>query len=198
MRDIKFPLQEWRIVGFSALVVGMIVAFIGLIHDINEESIRMVIRATGRTSTIFFVSAFVASSLRKVWNTALTAWMLKNRRYLGLSMAVSHTYHALALFGLWFITNGSAPPIEPLGTLGYVLLFFLTVTSFKLPAKWLGKRRWTMLHKTAMHYLWLGLLFEYGLKLYKSNLIALPFVILLVLAMALRLFAGRMEKKPAV
>ena len=193
--DSKFPLQEWRIVGFSALLVGTICAFVALIHGVDEAGMRMVIRATGRTSTIFFVSAFVASSLQKVWKTQVSKWMLKNRRYLGLSMAVSHTYHAVALVGLWFVTNGVAPQIEPLGTLGYVLLIVLTITSFKIPAKWLGKRGWKILHKTAMHYLWLGLLFEYGLKLSKSDFIALPFTLLLILAMVLRFAAGRRKEK---
>ncbi len=195
MISTKFPLQEWWIVGFSALLVGTIVTFVALIHGVDEEGMRMAIRATGRTSTIFFVSAFIASSLHKVWQISLSKWMLKNRRYLGLSMAVSHTYHAVALFGLWFVTNGAAPKIEPLGTLGYVLLIVLTVTSFKIPASWLGKRRWKILHKTAMHYLWLGLLFEYSLKLSKSNFIALAFVILLVFAIVLRFAAGRIQKK---
>ncbi|AFY57779.1 putative membrane protein [Rivularia sp. PCC 7116] len=193
--DSKFPLQEWRIVGFSALLVGTICAFVALIHGISEEGMRMAIRFTGRTSLIFFVSAFAASSLQKIWKTPLSIWMLKNRRYLGLSMAVSHSYHAIALVGLWFVTNGAAPQIEPLGTLGYVLLIALTITSFKIPAKWLGKRGWKILHKTAMHYLWLGLLFEYGLKLSKSDYIALPFLLLLILAMVLRFTAGRREKK---
>ncbi|MBV6627995.1 MAG: hypothetical protein KI793_34605 [Rivularia sp. (in: Bacteria)] len=193
--DSKFPLQEWRIVGFSALVVGIICIFVGLINGVSEEGMRMAIRATGRTSLLFFVSAFAASSLQKVWTTPVSTWMLKNRRYLGLSMAVSHTYHAVALIGLWFVTNGAAPQVEPLGTLGYVLLIALTITSFKIPAKWLGKRGWKILHKTAMHYLWLGLLFEYGLKLSKSDYIALPFVILLVLAMVLRFAAGRRKEK---
>jgi len=193
--DSKFPLKEWRIVGFSALLIGSIVGFVALIHGVNELGMRMAIRATGRTSTIFFVSAFIASSLQKVWKTPLSIWILKNRRYLGLSMAVSHTYHAIALISLWFVTNGAAPQIEPLGTLGYVLLIALTVTSFKIPAKCLGKKGWKILHRTAMHYLWLGLLFEYALKLSKSNLIALPFVTLLVLAMVLRFAAGRREKK---
>ncbi len=153
MIDTKFPLQEWGIVGFSALVVGTIVAFVALIHGVDEQGMRMVIRATGRTSLIFFVSAFVASSLRKVWKTSFCEWMLKNRRYLGLSIAVSHTYHALALFGLWFVTNGAALKVELLGTLGYVLLIALTVTSFRISATWLDKRGWKILHKTAMHYL---------------------------------------------
>jgi hypothetical protein len=195
MRGTKFPLQGWRIVGFSALTVGTMVAIIWLFHGIDEKGMRMAIRATARTSTILFLSAFVASSLHKLWSTPLSAWLLKNRRYLGISMAVSHTYHAIALFGLWFVTAGAAPSSNPLGTFGYVLLFAMTVTSFNRPAAWLGKRGWKILHSTGMHFFWLGLLFEYSFKLPNSMLSYSPFVILLVLAMMLRLVASRKQKE---
>jgi hypothetical protein len=195
MRGTQFALHGWHIVGFSALTVGSIVGVIWLFHGIDEQGMRMAIRATARTSTILFLSAFVASPLRKLWSTPLSAWLLKNRRYLGISMAVSHTYHAIALFGLWFVTAGAAPQLGLLGTFGYVLLIAMTVTSFKRPAAWLGKRGWKILHTTGMHFFWLGLLFEYSSNLPKSMLIYSPFVILLVLAMMLRLAASRKQKE---
>jgi hypothetical protein len=195
MRGTQFALHGWHIVGFSALTVGSIVGVIWLFHGIDEQGMRMAIRATARTSTILFLSAFVASSLRKLWSTPLSAWLLKNRRYLGISMAVSHTYHAIALFGLWIVTAGAAPQLGFLGTFGYILLIAMTVTSFKRPAAWLGKRGWKILHTTGMHFFWLGLLFEYSSNLPKSILIYSPFTILLVLAMMLRLAASRKQKE---
>jgi DMSO/TMAO reductase YedYZ heme-binding membrane subunit len=110
-------------------------------------------------------------------------------------MAVLPTYQASALFGLWVVTAGAAPPSNPLGTLGYILLFAVTVTSFKRPAAWLGKRGWKILHTRGMHFFWLGLLFEYSFKLPKSMLIYSHFVILLVLAMMLRLAVSRKQKE---
>jgi methionine sulfoxide reductase heme-binding subunit len=195
MRGTKFALQGWQIVSFSALTVATIVGAIWLFHGIDEQGMRMTIRATGRTSCILFLSAFIASSLHKLWSTPLSAWLVRNRRYLGISMAVSHTYHAIALFGLWIVTAGTAPSSNPLGTLGYILLIAMTVTSFKRPAAWLGKRGWKILHSTGMHFFWLGLLFEYSFKLPNSILIYSPFVILLILAMMLRLAASRKPKE---
>ena len=195
MRSTKFPLQGWQIIGFSALTVGTMVVIIWLFHGIDEQGMRMAIRATARTSTILFLSAFVASSLHKLWSTPLSAWLLKNRRYLGISMAVSHTYHAIALFGLWFVTAGTAPKVDSLGTFGYVLLIAMTITSFNRPATWLGRRGWKILHNTGMYFFWLGFLFEYSFKLPNSMLSYSPLVILLVLAMMLRLVASRKQKK---
>ena len=195
MKGTKFALQEWRIVVVSALTVGAIVSVIWLFHGINEQGMRMAIRVTARTSTLLFLGAFVASSLHKLWSSPISVWLLKNRRYLGISMAVSHIYHAIALFGLGYVTAGAAPPFEPLAIFGYVLLIAMTVTSFKQPADWLGKRGWKMLHSTGMYFFWLAFLFEYSLKLPNSMLIYSPFVILLVLAMMLRLAASRKQKE---
>jgi methionine sulfoxide reductase heme-binding subunit len=188
-------LQKWRIVGFTALFIGAIAFFILIFNGINEQTMRMEIRTTGRTSLILFLSAFIASSLHKLWSSPLSIWLIKNRRFLGISMAVSHTYHAVALFGLWYVTAGTAPTIEALGTFGYILLFAMTITSFKRPAELLGKRNWQILHTTGMHFLWLGLLAEYGFKLFKYKLIALPFFISLILVMIVRIIAVRKQSK---
>jgi methionine sulfoxide reductase heme-binding subunit len=195
MKGTKLSLQGWQIVGFSALTIGTIVGVIWLFFGIEEAGMRLAIRATGRTSCLLFVSAFVASSLHKLRSTSLSGWLLKNRRYLGISMAVSHTYHAIALCGLWLATSGTAPSFEPLAIFGYILLAVMTITSFKGPAAMLGKRGWQILHTVGMHFFWLGFLFEFSFRLPKFFPIYSPFVILLVLAMVLRLLALRKHKQ---
>jgi methionine sulfoxide reductase heme-binding subunit len=157
----------------------------------------MAIRATARTSSILFLSAFVASALARIWSSGHTAWLLKNRRYLAISMAVSHTYHAIALTGLWFVTSGTSPKFEFLAMLGYVFLIAMTVTSvtsFHRPAAFLGQRAWKILHTTGMHYFWLAFTLEFSLKISQSTLIYLPFVILLILGIMLRLFTWKIHR----
>ncbi|NIU76183.1 MAG: hypothetical protein GWN71_22250, partial [Gammaproteobacteria bacterium] len=41
--------------------------------------------------------AFSASGLRALWRVDATKWLLVNRRYVGVSYAVSHALHAAAL-----------------------------------------------------------------------------------------------------
>jgi hypothetical protein len=53
-------------------------ALILLFNGVDEESMRIAIRATARTSCILFVSAFLASSLRKIWSNKLSIWLQKN------------------------------------------------------------------------------------------------------------------------
>jgi methionine sulfoxide reductase heme-binding subunit len=195
MKGTKISFQGWGLVGFSALAIGAIVTVIWLVHGVDELGMRMVIRATARTSCILFLGAFVASALHKIWSNAYTAWLLKNRRYLGLSMAVSHTYHAIAWTGLWVVTSGNSPQFSPLAILGYVFLIAMTVTSFRRPAAVLGQRIWQILHSTGMYYFWLAFTAEFSLKLPQSILIYSPFFILLVLALIVRFIAAIKHRK---
>jgi methionine sulfoxide reductase heme-binding subunit len=195
MKGTKFTLERWSIVGFSALTVGMILAIIWLIYGVDEPGMRVAIRSTARTSCILFLIAFVAAALCRLWPNKFTQWLLKNRRYFGLSMAVSHTYHAIALCGLWFVTSGRSPQFEPLAILGYVFLLAMTVTSFDRPAAWIGKRAWKILHNAGMHYFWLAFTLEFGTKIFKSAIVYLPFTVLLVAVMILRLVSPRMQRK---
>ena len=189
-------LQGWNIVVLSVVAISVMVAAIWLVHGINEQSMRIAIRATARTSCILFIGAFAASALVRIWKTEFTTWLLKNRRYLGISFAVSHTYHAIAWSGLWISTAGTTPTFDFLGTLGYIFLIAMTVTSFKRPAALVGQPNWKILHTVGMHYFWLGFTLEFTLSILKSIPIYLPLVTLLVLTMLLRLFAPRIKRQP--
>jgi hypothetical protein len=63
---------------------------------------------------------FVAAPLHRLWRTELSGWLVQNRRFLGLSMAVSHGFHGVTLGALHVVTQGQHPQINPLAILGYV------------------------------------------------------------------------------
>ncbi|WP_427161976.1 hypothetical protein ACQFX9_10670 [Aliinostoc sp. HNIBRCY26] len=197
MTGTRFSWQGWNIVGFTTLAIGAILTVIFLFQGIDEAGMRMAIRATARTSCILFVAAFVAAALHRIWSNTYTAWLLKNRRYFGLSMAVSHTYHAIAWTGLWFVTSGHSPQFGVPAILGYVFLVAMTLTSFRRLANLLSQRVWQILHTTGMYYFWLAFTVEFGLKLTQSPLIYLPFFSLLVLAMLLRFLPVNKHRKLA-
>ncbi len=195
MFETKFLPQKWSIVGFSALAIAAMLASILLIHGVDEQSMRIAIRATARTSCILFVSAFIASSVRKIWSNQLSTWLLKNRRYLGVSFAVSHGFHALAIIGLAIVTPHSAVETDHGGNLGYLFIIALTATSFDRTAKLLSPNAWKILHTVGAYYLWLALTYPFSMGLVdrQSIHIYLPFVALLVFAVVLRLFSSKLK-----
>ncbi|MEL6494324.1 MAG: hypothetical protein AAFQ41_04270 [Cyanobacteria bacterium J06623_7] len=184
---IATKFARWQIVRYATIFISTAIAFILLVNGINESSFRIAIRFTARSSCILFLLAFTASSLYRLAPTSLTNWILRNRRYLGLSMAVSHAFHAVAIAGVAILTSENMVRDSHLATLGYVFIILMTITSFQHPAAILGRRNWRILHTAGMYYLWLSFLIAFSEKLTSSWLIYLPFTALLILAFAIRL-----------
>ncbi|MEM7759473.1 MAG: hypothetical protein AAF298_15305 [Cyanobacteria bacterium P01_A01_bin.40] len=180
------PIQRWQIVKWSTIFIAMAFCLILLVNGINEASWRIAIRFTARTSCLLFLLAFTASSLRRLQSTPLTNWLVTNRRYLGLSMAISHGFHALAIAGVAISTSENMVKDNHHANLGYVFLILMTITSFKRPAAILGGRNWRILHTVGMYYLWLSFLVGFSTRLSESWLIYTPFTSVLLLAIVLR------------
>jgi sulfoxide reductase heme-binding subunit YedZ len=121
-----------------------------------EGGWRVVIRATARTSLVLFTAAYVASSLRRFIRGEATKWLLANRRYIGLSYAVSHTLHLVAIAALARVAPGfeMAATTLAVGGLAYVFLYAMALTSTDRAVAALGSVRWRRLHRAGMHYNW--------------------------------------------
>jgi DMSO/TMAO reductase YedYZ heme-binding membrane subunit len=161
------------IVGWSALgLVGM-TGLLFVVYGTGEDGVRALVRATARTSLALFLSAFVASSLRRLWRSDFTAWLLRNRRYVGLSFAVSHAIHLAAIVVLargwpesfWGKTN--AVTVYG-GGLGFVFVALMAATSSDAAVRWMGQRRWKRLHAVGAWYLFVIFLASYGARGFMS------------------------------
>ena len=124
------------------------------VNGAGEDGLRVVVRATARTSVILFAAAFAASCLRGLWRAPLTAWLVRCRRQVGLAFAWSHALHLAAILGLVFSVPSYAPTVSPVtilgGGTGYVLIGAMAATSTDAAVKRLGQRRWRALHLTGL------------------------------------------------
>jgi hypothetical protein len=162
-------MNGWRLTGLLALLLtAMAAAFLALHPDV--EGLRLVIRATARTSLGLFALAFSAAALADLAPSDVTRWQRRNRRYLGVSFAVSHALHLAALIALarldvalfWALTN---PMTIVLAGTGYLFIAAMTATSFDRTAAWLGNRKWRLLHLVGGWYIWLSFATAVGKRL---------------------------------
>jgi DMSO/TMAO reductase YedYZ heme-binding membrane subunit len=117
----------------------------------------MLIRATARSSAVLFLIAFLARPLRALWRSDATAFALRNRRYVGVSAALSHAIHGTAIVWLSvaFPSAYQADPVTLLfGGLGFVLFFAMAATSSDAAVRALGRARWGVLHRIGGWYVW--------------------------------------------
>jgi hypothetical protein len=154
-------MNGWRLTGvLSLLVAAMALCLLGL-GGWDAEAVRVVIRATARTSLVLFVLAFTASAIVELLPSEATRWQRRNRRYLGVSFAASHLIHLIAILALasmdralfWKLTNLNT--IVLAGT-AYLLIAAMAATSFDRTAAWLGRRKWRLLHLLGGWYIWIS------------------------------------------
>jgi methionine sulfoxide reductase heme-binding subunit len=187
MKNLSMP-QGWSLVAWSALALAMMLSSIAIVHGTDEASWRIAVRATARTSVLLFLGTFIATAIRKLWPGKLSNWLRQNRRYLGVSFAVSHTCHALTILGL-AIATPHAIHADHGGLLGYTFIGLMTFTSFDRPAQLLGQRSWKILHGTGSSYLWLAFALTFSKRIAGNPGFYAPIVVALVMALLLKLGA---------
>ena len=191
--------QGWIIVGWVALALSAMLAIIISIYGVGEEGAHVTIRATARTSFALFLTAFTATALVKLWPNGLTKRVRANRRYIGVSFGVSHAFHAVGIIALAFITSGASIRETDLsaligGSLAYLFIAAMVVTSFDRTAAILGHKKWQILHTVGMYYLWMIFFFSYGGRAVVSIYYA-PLALMLISAIALRFVASMKRRR---
>lgn len=152
--------EGWSIVGAVAVALILVVTMEAMTAPAPAAGVRGIIRATARSSFALFALAFTASAAYYFWPNAWTRWQLRNRRHLGVSFALSHFVHLLAIFALGQIAPGELAAATTattwiFGGIAYVFIGLMAATSFDSTARLISPRAWSWLHTIGAYYIWL-------------------------------------------
>jgi sulfoxide reductase heme-binding subunit YedZ len=186
-------MNGWRLTGLLSLLVGAMTLWLMASRGWDIDGVRLAIRATARTSLVLFALAFTAEAMVELMPSDATRWQRRNRRYLGVSFAVSHFIHLGAIVALaaldrelfWKLTNIAT--IALAGT-AYLFIAAMTATSFDRTAAWLGPRRWHRLHLIGGWYIWISFAAAVG-KRVPFDSFYWPMAVLVLAAAVVRLIA---------
>lgn len=192
----------WRLTGLLALLLAAMSFHLLASHGWDVEGVRLVIRATARTSLVLFVLAFAAGAMAELLPNAATRWQRRNRRHLGMAFAISHLIHLAAILSLagvdralfWTLTNVAA--IVLAGT-AYLFIAAMALTSFDRTAAWLGPRNWRLLHLIGGWYVWISFAVAVG-KRVPLDRFYWPMMALVLAAGIVRLIAMARRGRKAV
>jgi sulfoxide reductase heme-binding subunit YedZ len=187
-------IEGWYLLGLTSLVMAALAVWLAHMRGFEVDGVRMAVRYTARTSLLFFCLAFSASALHRLWSTPYTRWQLRNRRYLGLSFAVSHLIHLIAIVGFAVMApplfaEATSPASFIFGGIGYALIIAMAATSFDRTARAIGPRAWRILHTSGVYYLWFQFMVSFGKRVPEMPNYAW-FLVPLFAAMALRVMAA--------
>lgn len=181
----------WRVWAILGGLVAAATLAILIPAGFSVPGIHLAVRVTARLSELLFVSAFTASALLRLWPGAATRWMVRNRRWLGLSFATSHAIHAALFLTFWRLAPAQFDELVNLGTRyfaggAYVFIALMAATSFDGAQKWLGAKRWKVLHTFGGYYIWATFMGSAAKRIPTLPVYVLPLILLLIV-LALRM-----------
>lgn len=147
----KYP---WSIT-LTAVALGAGISALSLALDPQGDyTYQFGLLATVRASAICFLAAFLVGPLFRMTKAPWLRPLLANRRYLGLSFAILHSFH-LAFILLWMNEHPglAEAPVLILGGGAYAIMYLMALTSNDWSVKTLG-RNWGRLHTIGVYYLW--------------------------------------------
>jgi len=149
----------------------------------SGRAVSSMIELSVRCAVPLLFVAFAASSVSVLFPGLFGRWILRNRKFIGLSFAAAMAWQLF--FILWMVTQHTEYYVEEIyalsdvieGVGGYLLLIAMVLTSFKFGRDRLSAKQWKFLHKVGIYWLWIYAWIAYWWHLfYYNNPVALDYV----------------------
>ena len=184
----------YLVAGLTFAVICVDLVVIGV--STPEATVSM-IRLSVQLASPWIFLAFVARPLVQLYPSDFSHWLLRNRRYIGLSFAAGFAWQAvfiavlLALYPdyYWQVLHNTADLV--LRMLSYLLLVALTITSFYPVRRAMRPRSWRVLHLVGIWYFWAAIWVSYAGVLLSGDtrIIAIVYVLAGLIVLTVRLAA---------
>ena len=181
----------------AALTLAAILAGLATIGVATPEAAVEMIRFSVQLASPWVFLAFIARPLGQLAPGTLANWMLRNRRYLGLSFAAGFGWQAvfigvlLTLYPDYYWNELHNDSDLLLRMLSYLFLLALTVTSFFPVRRRMRAEHWRYLHLVGIWYFWAAIWVSYaeGLLNGDTRIVAIVYVVAGLVALTVRLAA---------
>jgi len=190
-----------RLVQAAVPLTFLLVPLVMLRFGAGELGTREALRATARVALILFCLAFAARPLHQLLQRPATAWLLGQRRLLGVCFGLSLSAHVGLIIRLFYLAGGFTIPEGvtladiAIGGPGLITVALMVVTSAQRVRDGMSPRTWQRLHRFGIYFVWFifvaCLLNSISEKADRYPAIQyVPFLTLLALAMGVRICAA--------
>ncbi|MDA7596052.1 hypothetical protein N8723_04730 [Luminiphilus sp.] len=154
-------LNGWLLFGLFAIFINsFMVAQVVNLDLASPQVISEMIQYSVRWAVPFIFLVTATSALFKLFPNEGSRWLLRNRRYLGLSFATAMAWQGAFIF---IVSSAHSEHYyaeiyllrdELEGSSGYLFLVAMTITSFGFFRRHLTPHQWTFLHRAGIYFLW--------------------------------------------
>ena len=154
-------INKWRLFWLISIpmLIAIVVTMMGA--DMSTASgVSSMIGFSVRLAVPFIFLVVAASSMQILFPGSFSKWWLRNRKYIGMCFAVAMSWQGLFIFIMsyffrdYYFENVYLFRDELEGSIGYIFLPAMVVTSFHFGRKHLSAKQWKLLHKSGIYFLW--------------------------------------------
>ena len=203
-------INEWRLFWLISIPMSITIVIAMMGHDMSTaHGVSEMISFAVRWAVPFIFLVVAISSLQILFPGPFPMWLLRNRKYIGMCFAVAMAWQGSFIlimsnfFREYYFTDYVLRD-ELEGSIGYIFLSAMVVTSFRFGRKYLNQKQWKLLHKSSLYFLWAYAFSVYWWALfyypYNLNPRAIDYVLYWCgfLAFALRIVAWGKQRQQAV
>ena len=154
-------INKWRLFWLIAIPMFITIVVTMMGADMSTASgVSSMIGFSVRLAVPFIFLVVAASSMQILFPGSFSKWWLRNRKYIGMCFAVAMSWQGLFIFIMsYFFRNYYFENVylfrdELEGSIGYIFLPAMVVTSFHFGRKHLSSKQWKLLHKSGIYFLW--------------------------------------------
>jgi hypothetical protein len=151
----------WLLFGLLAIFINSFMIMKLLTLDLaSPHAVAEMIQYSVRWAVPFIFLVTATSALFTLFPSEGSRWLLRNRRYVGLSFAMAMAWQGAFIFIVSSVYSEHyyaeiyllRDELE--GSSGYIFLAAMTVTSFGFFRRQLTPHQWTFLHRAGVYFLW--------------------------------------------
>ena len=169
-------INEWRLFWLISIPISIVMVNAMMGVDLSTgPGVSTMIGFSVRFAVPFIFLVVAASSTQVLFPGPFPMWLLRNRKYLGMCFAVAMAWQGffIAMMSIFFrdYYYGDIYLLrdELEGSVGYIFLPAMVLTSFHFVRKHLSQKQWKLIHKTGLYFL-----FAYPFSVYWWNLSYYP------------------------
>lgn len=165
-------INAWPLFWLTSLTMTGFMINAALGFDLNSpEGVSQMIQYSVRWAVPLIYLVVAASAMPVLFSSEASRWLLRNRKYIGLTFAVAMAWQGAFIFQMSaFHTEFYYEDIYVLrdeleGSSGYIFLIAMVITSFRFARRHLSQTQWKLIHKSGTYFL-----FAYPFSVYWWNL----------------------------
>ena len=154
-------INKWRLFWLISIPMFITIVVTMMGADMSTASgVSSMIGFSVRLAVPFIFLVVAASSVQILLPGSFSKWWLRNRKYIGMCFAVAMSWQGLFIFIMsyffrdYYFENVYLFRDELEGSIGYIFLPAMVVTSFHFGRKHLSAKQWKLLHKSGIYFLW--------------------------------------------